>query len=244
MKKLPVTANKGFTLLEIVVGLAILLIIASIAVVAYSKHIDHSREAVCEKNLKTLRNAVQVYVSETAALPATLGDLKRHHLEQGHEIALENADWKTKLAYWVEEFNLTPEAQAFTLKYDDLKEYGASEAIFRCPVDPNGGASYAINEVVAGKAWTDLGNDVVLIAESDSYTFIDAHELQSRHGRPKMALAITMNGTIIKLDPQSDVVNGGDDEVTICHKGKTTKTKSGSALEAHLAHGDTLGACP
>ena len=70
MKKRLVTANKGFTLLEIAVGLAILLIIASIAVVSYTKHIDNSREAVCETNLKTLRNAVQVYVSETAALKA------------------------------------------------------------------------------------------------------------------------------------------------------------------------------
>jgi len=31
--------------------------------------------------------------------------------------------------------------------------------------------------------------------------------------------------------------------ITICHKGNTI-TISISALPAHLAHGDTLGACP
>ena len=33
------------------------------------------------------------------------------------------------------------------------------------------------------------------------------------------------------------------DKVTICHKGKNTITISINALPAHLAHGDTLGAC-
>jgi hypothetical protein len=31
--------------------------------------------------------------------------------------------------------------------------------------------------------------------------------------------------------------------VTICHSG-TTLTVSGSALDAHLKHGDTIGPCP
>ena len=170
--------------------------------------------------------------------------LKLQHLKQGHDLAMKDADWKTKLAHLIEEFNLTPEAQAFTLNYNDLKEYGASEVIFRCPVDANGGASYAFNEAVAGKVWTDLGNDVVLIAESDSYSFSDATELQLRHGKPKTALGITMDGNIIKLNHQSSDIGGDDDEVTICHNGTVTLSKSGSALADHLAHGDTVGACP
>ena len=136
--------------------LAILLIIASIAVVSYTKYIDNARETVCENNLESLRNALQVYTSETAALPATLGELKLQHLKQGHDLAMEHADWQTKLAHSILEFNITPEAHAFTLNYDDLKEYGASESIFRCPVDHNGGASYAINTAIAGKEWTDI----------------------------------------------------------------------------------------
>jgi hypothetical protein len=33
-------------------------------------------------------------------------------------------------------------------------------------------------------------------------------------------------------------------KVTICHKGKNMIVVSGSTLESHLAHGDTLGPCP
>ncbi len=35
-----------------------------------------------------------------------------------------------------------------------------------------------------------------------------------------------------------------DDKVTLCHKGKGTISVGAPAVRAHLAHGDTLGACP
>jgi hypothetical protein len=35
----------------------------------------------------------------------------------------------------------------------------------------------------------------------------------------------------------------GPGPVTICHKRKTTITVSGSSLDTHLGHGDTVGAC-
>lgn len=35
----------------------------------------------------------------------------------------------------------------------------------------------------------------------------------------------------------------GQQKVTICHKGKNTLTVAASAVSAHQAHGDTLGAC-
>ena len=206
MKKLHFTANKGFTLLEIVVALGILLIIASIALVSYVKFIDSARESVCENNLDGLRNAIQIYVSEEAALPATLGDLNLEQLQQGFEIAMKNADWKTRLSHSMVEISIPAEAHAFTLTYDDLRLYGASETIFRCPLDHNGGASYAINTAVAGRKWTEINADTILIAESDSYTFNDTSDLQYRHGDMKKALGITRSGSMIKLNRDSSEI--------------------------------------
>ena len=37
--------------------------------------------------------------------------------------------------------------------------------------------------------------------------------------------------------------SGGQDKVTLCHKDKTTLTVDAPAQEAHLRHGDILGAC-
>lgn len=36
---------------------------------------------------------------------------------------------------------------------------------------------------------------------------------------------------------------GGQEKVTLCHKGKTTISVAAPAVNAHLAHGDTEGAC-
>jgi hypothetical protein len=37
---------------------------------------------------------------------------------------------------------------------------------------------------------------------------------------------------------------GGEGKVALCHKGRITLSVGASARDAHLAHGDTLGACP
>lgn len=34
-----------------------------------------------------------------------------------------------------------------------------------------------------------------------------------------------------------------DDKVPVCHKNKKTLMLPGSAVDAHLAHGDTMGPC-
>lgn len=36
----------------------------------------------------------------------------------------------------------------------------------------------------------------------------------------------------------------GQQKVTICHKGKNTLTVAAPAVQAHVNHGDTVGACP
>jgi hypothetical protein len=47
----------------------------------------------------------------------------------------------------------------------------------------------------------------------------------------------------IKLQRDEDDDDDGDEQVTICHKGKNTLSISPNAWPAHEAHGDTLGAC-
>jgi hypothetical protein len=45
-------------------------------------------------------------------------------------------------------------------------------------------------------------------------------------------------------EPPTAIPPTEEEKVTICHKGKNTLTIGISALPAHLAHGDTMGACP
>jgi len=50
---------------------------------------------------------------------------------------------------------------------------------------------------------------------------------------------------LIKINFDGDDGDGDDDgeKVTVCHKGKNTLSIDSSAVPAHLAHGDTPGAC-
>jgi len=45
----------------------------------------------------------------------------------------------------------------------------------------------------------------------------------------------------IKLQEEGDGTEGP--KITICHKSKQTLSIGASAWPAHMAHGDTLGAC-
>jgi hypothetical protein len=47
----------------------------------------------------------------------------------------------------------------------------------------------------------------------------------------------------IKLQGAGDDGGGGEEKITICHKKKNTISIAVSAWPAHLAHGDTKGAC-
>jgi len=46
------------------------------------------------------------------------------------------------------------------------------------------------------------------------------------------------------LQEQPPEESGAPENIVICHKGKNTITISIDALDAHLAHGDTIGPCP
>jgi type IV pilus assembly protein PilA len=67
MKKI-IKSSKGFTLIELIVVIAILLIIMAIAVPAYISHRDSARVAAHESNIKILQDAATVFVLENPSV--------------------------------------------------------------------------------------------------------------------------------------------------------------------------------
>lgn len=57
-----------------------------------------------------------------------------------------------------------------------------------------------------------------------------------------MLLVFAVVGSL-SFDAHSQDNKGNNEKVTICHKGRVTIEVDKSALNTHLAHGDTLGAC-
>jgi general secretion pathway protein G len=65
----------GFTLLEMMVVISIMLILISIAVPAYNRSIVHARESVLRQDLFTLRSVIDQYTEDRQKAPQSLTDL-------------------------------------------------------------------------------------------------------------------------------------------------------------------------
>lgn len=65
----------GFTLIELMIVIAIMAILISIAVPAYQASVIRSKEAVLRQNLFTLRSLIQQYTLDKQKAPQSLEDL-------------------------------------------------------------------------------------------------------------------------------------------------------------------------
>lgn len=65
----------GFSLLELMIVLTIIMILASIAAGRYDRSVQRSREAVLKQDLYTMRQAIQQYTLDKQAAPTSLADL-------------------------------------------------------------------------------------------------------------------------------------------------------------------------
>lgn len=96
-------AAGGFTLLELIVVLAILGIIVSIALPAYRDATRRAREAVLKENLQRMREAIDEYYTDRDEYPPTLRDLvDAGYLRSMPEdpITESTETWEVELAPW------------------------------------------------------------------------------------------------------------------------------------------------
>lgn len=66
---------RGFTLIELMIVISLLLILISIAVPAYNQSILRARESVLRQNLFTLRSVISQYTLDKQKAPQSLEDL-------------------------------------------------------------------------------------------------------------------------------------------------------------------------
>ena len=65
----------GFTLLELMVVIVIIMTLAGIAIGQYGRSVQRAREASLKQDLFVMRNAIQQYTLDKAAGPQSLDDL-------------------------------------------------------------------------------------------------------------------------------------------------------------------------
>ena len=73
--RLPTRVPPGFTLLELMIVISIIIILAAIALPQYQKTIMHTREAVLRDNLYKMRVLIDQYAADKQSLPQSLDEL-------------------------------------------------------------------------------------------------------------------------------------------------------------------------
>src|SRR5207245_4874897 len=67
--------QSGFTLIELVIVLAVIGILLSIAIPVYQKSVEHARESALKQDLATLRSAIDQYTLDKEKAPQSLDEL-------------------------------------------------------------------------------------------------------------------------------------------------------------------------
>ena len=67
--------EKGFSLLELLIAMFILIILLSISVPTYQRSVQHAREVVLKENLFQMRRSIDQYTADKGKAPQSLEDL-------------------------------------------------------------------------------------------------------------------------------------------------------------------------
>lgn len=88
--------QKGFSLLELMIAMFILVILLSVALPTYQRSVQHARETVLAENLWQMRRAIDQYAADKGKLPQSLEDLKtaEYLREMPVDPITEEATWK------------------------------------------------------------------------------------------------------------------------------------------------------
>ncbi len=89
---------RGFTLLELMIVLSVMMILMSVAVPLYQQHVVQAREAVLKSNIDQLNKVIEAYRMDKRESPQSLDDL----VSAGyfHQLPIDpmtnKADWATE----------------------------------------------------------------------------------------------------------------------------------------------------
>jgi general secretion pathway protein G len=75
MARPPKKNERGFTLIELMIVISLILILVSVAVPNYRASVVHARESVLRQNLFTMRSVISQYTLDKQKAPQSLDDL-------------------------------------------------------------------------------------------------------------------------------------------------------------------------
>ena len=88
--------ERGFTLLELMIAMFIMIILLSVALPSYQRTVQHARETVLQENLWQMRRAIDQYAADKGKFPISLSDLvtEKYLREMPVDPITEKAEWQ------------------------------------------------------------------------------------------------------------------------------------------------------
>ena len=88
--------QKGFSLLELMIAMFILIILLSVAFPTYQRTVQHARETVLKENLWQMRRAIDQFTSDKGKLPKSIDELveMKYIREKPIDPITEKDDWE------------------------------------------------------------------------------------------------------------------------------------------------------
>ncbi len=93
--KTEIRRQSGFSLLELMIAMFILIILLSVAVPTYQRSVLYARETVLKENLWQMRRAIDQYTADKQKLPKSIDDLvkDKYLREKPIDPILEKDEW-------------------------------------------------------------------------------------------------------------------------------------------------------
>ena len=101
--------QSGFSLLELMIAMFILIILLSVAFPTYQRSVQHARETVLKENLWQMRRAIDQFTSDKGKLPRSIDELVegKYLRERPVDPVLEKDEWEEVQG----EDSLTPDGE-------------------------------------------------------------------------------------------------------------------------------------
>ena len=117
--------QRGFSLLELMIAMFILIILLSVAFPTYQRSVQHARETVLKENLWQMRRAIDQFTSDKGKLPKSIDELVegKYLRERPVDPVLEKDEWEEVQG----EDSLTPDGEQGLTNVKSMAEGQDSE---------------------------------------------------------------------------------------------------------------------
>jgi general secretion pathway protein G len=93
--KLKIQNCRGFSLLELMIAMFIMIILISVALPTYQYSVQHAKETVLKENIRQIENSIDQYSADKGKLPQSIDELveAKYLREKPFDPITEKAEW-------------------------------------------------------------------------------------------------------------------------------------------------------